>query len=109
MLCGPSAPFLSPSGLRILRPVGAPVDEPGHNRPGETSLAALGRAARDPTRPAARITRDLQAEGLVSQGVEPALTPLYIGVKAAAFRIPAEMVTILEDGGEPVDEEPEES
>jgi len=61
------------------------------------------------TRPAARITRDLQAEGLVSQGVEPALTPLYIGVKAAAFRIPAEMVTILEDGGEPVDEEPEES
>ena len=61
------------------------------------------------TRPAARITRDLQAEGLVSHGVEPALTSIYIGVKAAAFRIPVEMVTILEDGGEPAAEDPDES
>jgi hypothetical protein len=60
------------------------------------------------TRPAARITRDLQAEGLVSEDVEPALTPLYIGVKAAAFRIPAEMVTILEDDGESTSEDAED-
>jgi len=52
------------------------------------------------TRPAARTTRDLQAIGLVAPNVEAALTPIYDGVKAAAFRIPAEMVTILagEDG-----------
>jgi hypothetical protein len=47
------------------------------------------------TRPAARITRGLQEAGLVAPNVEPALTPIYAGVKAAAFRIPAEMVTIL--------------
>ncbi|MGH8574550.1 MAG: PIN-like domain-containing protein, partial [Gammaproteobacteria bacterium] len=47
------------------------------------------------TRPAARTTRDLQAAGLVAPNVEPALTPIYDGVKAAAFQIPAEMVTIL--------------
>ncbi|MGI9004104.1 MAG: hypothetical protein ACR2GH_21070 [Pseudonocardia sp.] len=38
------------------------------------------------TRPAARITRDLQAAGLVAPDVEAALTTLYVGVKAAAFR-----------------------
>jgi hypothetical protein len=47
------------------------------------------------TRPTARITRDLQAEGIVAPDVEPALTPVYVGVKAAAFRIPSEMVNIL--------------
>ncbi len=52
------------------------------------------------TRPAARITRDLQEAGLVAPGVEAALTPIYAGgVKAQAFRIPAEMVTILAEGG----------
>lgn len=50
------------------------------------------------TRPAARITRDLQAEGVVADGVQPALAPIYQGsVKAAAFRIPVEMVAILAD------------
>jgi len=32
---------------------------------------------------------------LVADGVEAALTPVYYGVKAAAFTIPAEMVEIL--------------
>ncbi len=47
------------------------------------------------TRPAARITRDLQESGLVASHVAPALTPIYAGSWAAAFRIPVEMVTIL--------------
>jgi PIN like domain len=47
------------------------------------------------TRPTARITQDLQADGVVADGVEPALTPIYDGVKATAFVIPQEMVTIL--------------
>ncbi|TWF75639.1 hypothetical protein FHX44_111523 [Pseudonocardia hierapolitana] len=50
------------------------------------------------TRPAARITRDLQMEGIVAEGVPPVLTPLYEGgVKAIAFEIPAEVVTIVRD------------
>jgi len=47
------------------------------------------------TRPSARITADLQRLGIVADGVEPALTPVYSGVKASAFRIPAEMVSII--------------
>jgi hypothetical protein len=47
------------------------------------------------TRPTARITQDLQADGVVVDGVEPALTPIYDGVKATAFVIPQEMVAIL--------------
>jgi len=51
------------------------------------------------TRPAARITRDLQGVGLVAPDVEAALTPIYAGGgMAQAFRIPAEMVTILTEG-----------
>lgn len=54
------------------------------------------------TRPTARITRDLQAAGLVANGVNAALTPIYRGgVKAVAFRIPSEMVSIL-GGDEPL-------
>jgi hypothetical protein len=54
------------------------------------------------TRPTARITRDLQAAGLVANGVNAALTPIYRGgVKAVAFRIPPEMVNILA-GDEPL-------
>lgn len=50
------------------------------------------------TRPTARITRDLQESGLVANGVDAALTPIYRGgVKAVAFRIPSEMVNILAD------------
>jgi len=46
------------------------------------------------------VVRDLQEAGLVAPGVEAALTPIYAGdVKAQAFRIPAEMVTILAEGG----------
>jgi hypothetical protein len=48
------------------------------------------------TLPTVRITRDLQHDGIVADDVEPVLTTIYRGgVKAAAFRIPAEMVTIL--------------
>jgi len=48
------------------------------------------------TRPTARITRDLQAAGLVANGVQAALTPIYEGgVKALAFRVPPEMVVLL--------------
>lgn len=53
------------------------------------------------TKPTSRITRDLQADGIVAPDVEPALIPVYAGVKAAAFRIPSEMVSILAgDSGE---------
>ncbi|HEX3591581.1 MAG TPA: hypothetical protein VHV74_18325, partial [Pseudonocardiaceae bacterium] len=55
------------------------------------------------TRPTARITLDLQAAGLVPDGVEPALTPIYDGMKATAFVIPQEMVTILASGDQPQD------
>ncbi len=48
------------------------------------------------TLPTSRMTRDLQQEGIVAEGVEPVLTTIYRGgVKAAAFRIPAEMTAIL--------------
>jgi len=48
------------------------------------------------TLPTGRITRDLQREGIVAEDVEPVLTTIYHGgVKAAAFRIPAEMTAIL--------------
>ncbi|HEX5114199.1 MAG TPA: PIN-like domain-containing protein [Pseudonocardiaceae bacterium] len=47
------------------------------------------------TRPTARITQELQALGVVADGVEPALTPIYDGMKATAFVIPLEMVAIL--------------
>jgi len=48
------------------------------------------------TSPTVRITRDLQRDGVVADDVEPVLTTIYRGgVKAAAFRIPTEMVAIL--------------
>jgi hypothetical protein len=48
------------------------------------------------TLPTARITRDLQQEGVVAEDVEPVLTTVYRGgVKAAAFRIPSEIAAIL--------------
>lgn len=47
------------------------------------------------TRPSARITRDLQNEGIVDDGVRPMLEPLYIGVKASGFRVPDEVVDII--------------
>lgn len=58
----------------------------------------------DVTRPTARITAELQGTGIVPDGVEPALLPIYRGgVRAEAFQIPAEMVAILtaEQGAEP--------
>ena len=49
------------------------------------------------TRPAARVTAALQAEGLVQDGVPAMLVALYPdGVKASAFRIPPEVVRILQ-------------
>jgi hypothetical protein len=48
------------------------------------------------TLPTARITRELQQDGIVADGVDPVLTTVYRGgVKAAAFRIPPEMAAIL--------------
>ncbi len=48
------------------------------------------------TRPTARITSDLQFEGIVDEGVTPMLTTVYQGgVLAKAFRIPAEVVDML--------------
>jgi hypothetical protein len=48
------------------------------------------------TRPTARITADLQREGLVADRVAPMLVPLYPDeMRAAGFRIPAEVVGIL--------------
>jgi hypothetical protein len=56
---------------------------------------ADSRMLRGFTKPTARITQDLQRDGVVADGVEPALTPIYDGMKATAFVIPQEMVTIL--------------
>jgi hypothetical protein len=48
------------------------------------------------TLPTTRITRDLQQRGIVADGVEPVLNTIYHGgTKAAEFRIPAEMETII--------------
>jgi hypothetical protein len=48
------------------------------------------------TRPATRITMDLQLEGLVADGVTQAVDPIYDGSgKALGSRIPHEMVEIL--------------
>jgi hypothetical protein len=58
------------------------------------------------TRPAARITTDLQREGLVATRVAPMLVPLYPDdVRAAGFRIPAEVVGILRDTSDPATDE----
>lgn len=48
------------------------------------------------TRPAARITRALQQEGILDHGVEPALTPIYAGSDTAVqFEIPLDIIEIL--------------
>lgn len=48
------------------------------------------------TRPSARITRDLQEEGLLDVGVEPVLSPVYEGgVTAVRFEIPHDVTEIL--------------
>jgi len=48
------------------------------------------------TRPSARITRDLQSEGVLDDGVEPVLAPIYDGgVTAVQFEIPLDVVEIL--------------
>lgn len=53
------------------------------------------------TRPAARITRDLQGEGLLEDGVEPILAPIYEGgVTAVQFEIPLDVVEILASSGD---------
>jgi PIN like domain len=58
------------------------------------------------TRPAARITADLQREGIVGDRVTPMLVPLYPDdVRAAAFRIPAEVVGILRSLARPSTED----
>jgi hypothetical protein len=48
------------------------------------------------TRPAARITSDLQYEGLVPDGVTPMLEPIYHGVRAAYFKIPSEVTELMQ-------------
>lgn len=53
------------------------------------------------TRPAARVTRDLQREGLLDDGVEPILTPMYEGgVTAVRFEVPPDVVEILSAASE---------
>ena len=57
------------------------------------------------TRPAARITADLQESGLLPARVAPILKPLYPdGVRASGFRVPTEVVTILRGATELDDE-----
>ncbi|MEJ7757757.1 MAG: PIN-like domain-containing protein [Nocardioidaceae bacterium] len=51
------------------------------------------------TRPSARVTKDLQAAGLLEPGVTPMLTPKYFtGVTAKQFAIPTEVVGDILDG-----------
>jgi hypothetical protein len=58
------------------------------------------------TLPTTRITRELQQDGIVPEGVDPVLTTVYHGgVKAAAFRIPMEMAAILAADQAPEDAE----
>ncbi|MEV0726245.1 PIN-like domain-containing protein [Micromonospora purpureochromogenes] len=60
------------------------------------------------TRPTARITTDLQLAGLLPDPVAPALKPLYPeGVRAAGFRIPAEVAAILRGTAGVGDDEPD--
>lgn len=55
------------------------------------------------TRPVLRVTSDLQAEGLVADGVTPMLVALYpVSVRASAFRVPAEVVRIVQGGELPI-------
>jgi hypothetical protein len=57
---------------------------------------APNRMLRGFTRPTARITTELVAEGLLDEGVDPMLTPIYDGgVHAVRFEIPAEVTSIL--------------
>lgn len=57
------------------------------------------------TRPSARITADLIAEGHLDDGVTAMLTPVYEGgVQALRFEIPQEVVTILVSPGETAEE-----
>lgn len=51
------------------------------------------------TRPTARITQELEHEGILTGSVTPMLVPVYQGVQAAAFKIPYEVVKILAGGG----------
>lgn len=53
------------------------------------------RLLRGYTRPTARITSDLQVEGILAEGVTPMLTPLYEGGWAQRFRIPDEVAHVL--------------
>jgi len=54
------------------------------------------------TRPSARISQALVEDGLLASGVEPALTPIYEGgMTALHFRIPPEIVEVLNTGDEP--------
>ncbi|MFI9008349.1 PIN-like domain-containing protein [Actinosynnema sp. NPDC053489] len=63
------------------------------------------RVLRGFTKPVARITRMLQSRGVVARDVEAALTPVYSGVRAVAFRIPADMVAALADDPAEEDED----
>jgi hypothetical protein len=59
------------------------------------------------TRPAARITADLQREGLLAEAVTPVPKPMYPdGARASGFRIPAEVVAILGGASHEADNEP---
>ena len=59
------------------------------------------------TRPAARITAELQAEGLLAEPVTPVLKPMYPdGVRASGFRIPTEVVAILRGAASEPDSDP---
>lgn len=56
---------------------------------------AEDRMLRGFTKPTKRIMRDLQAEGIIDIGVEDVLTPIYRGVLAEEFEIPADVQRII--------------
>lgn len=62
------------------------------------------------TRPANRITADLQRAGVLPDPVQPILKPLYPdGVRASGFRVPAEVVAFLRNADDLDDDDADHS
>ena len=90
--------------------VAAPTSEPTAASGGSISRDEIyvlcdysdDRMLRGITRPAARITADLQSEGVLPASVEPMMKSVYVDAgQLTAIRIPPEVVDILTPGAKP--------